>query len=82
VTLVCPVTSDDIAAALDRLRMAPLLAGFRGRPSPDRGAIIAAALQLQDMLAADPALREVEINPLMVRATGAIAADAVIWEDD
>jgi succinyl-CoA synthetase beta subunit len=27
-----------------------------------------------------PALNEIEINPLMVRATGAVAADAVIWE--
>jgi succinyl-CoA synthetase beta subunit len=26
-------------------------------------------------------LQEVEINPLMLRESGAVAVDAVIWED-
>jgi acetate---CoA ligase (ADP-forming) len=43
-------------------------------------AVIAVALVLQTMLADDPALEEIEINPLMVREMGAVAADAVIWE--
>jgi acetate---CoA ligase (ADP-forming) len=81
VTLVLPVTSEDIAAALTRLRLWPLLDGFRGRPKADAAAIAATALALQSLMAARPTLTEIEINPLMVRATGAVAVDAVIWED-
>ena len=33
-------------------------------------------------LLAQPELEEIEINPLMVRATGAVAVDAVIWEEE
>lgn len=81
VTLIVPVTGEEIAPALRRLRLWPLLDGYRGRARPDLGAVAACALTLQRMLAEDAALVEVEINPLMVRACGAIAADAVIWEE-
>ena len=80
VTLVLPVTGTAIADALRRLQLWPLLDGYRGRPLADTEAIVQTALQLQAMLAQDPALEEIEINPLMVRANGATAADAVIWE--
>ncbi len=80
VTLVCPVTAAEVEAALRRLRLWPLLDGYRGKPRADVAAVVAAALAVQAMFA-DPRLSEVEINPLMVRAQGAVAADAVIWED-
>jgi len=80
VTLVLPVTAGEIADGLRRLRLWPLLDGYRGRVRADVGAIVQAALALQGMLA-DPGLEEVEINPLMVLETGAVAVDAVIWED-
>ena len=81
VTLVAPVTGEEIAQALPRLRLWPLLGGYRGRARPDLGAVIETALTLQRMLAETPGLQEIELNPLMVRASGAIAVDAVIWED-
>lgn len=80
VTLVLPVTADEVDAALRRLRLWPLLDGYRGRPRADVAAVVAAVLDLQAMMA-DPALEEIEINPLMVRESGAVAVDAVIWED-
>lgn len=82
VTLVVPVTGEEIAQALRRLRLWPLLDGYRGRARPDLAAVVEIARTLQRMLADDPALQEIEINPLMVRASGAVAADAVIWEDE
>ncbi|HMO08069.1 MAG TPA: acetate--CoA ligase family protein [Paracoccaceae bacterium] len=84
VTLVCPATGDEIDTALRRLRLWPLLDGYRGRPRADTAAAVAAALAVQAILAADPKVQEVEINPLILRATGegAAAADAVIWEDE
>ena len=80
VTLVLPVTRVEVAAAFRRLRLWPLLDGYRGRPRPDLAAAIEVAMTLQMMLECDDAIEEIEINPLMLRATGAVAADAVIWE--
>ena len=81
-TLILPVTAPEVDAALRRLRLWPLLDGYRGRPKADVGAVVAAAVALQAMLLGDDALEEIEINPLMVRTAGAVAADAVIWEAD
>jgi acyl-CoA synthetase (NDP forming) len=81
-TLVLPVTADEIGAALQSLRLWPLLDGYRGRVPADVAAVINVALALQDMLAADRLLEEIEINPLMVKAKGAIAVDAVIWREE
>ncbi|MFP5510404.1 MAG: acetate--CoA ligase family protein [Alphaproteobacteria bacterium] len=81
-TLVLPVTEGEIDAALRSLRLWPLLDGYRGRPRADVAAVVRVALALQDMLAADRLLEEIEINPLMVKTTGAVAVDAVIWKEE
>ncbi|MFN5825898.1 MAG: acetate--CoA ligase family protein, partial [Rhodobacterales bacterium] len=81
VTLVAPVTGDEIAAALKALRLWPLLDGYRGRAKADVAAFVDAALALQALMVAAPHLQDIEINPLMLRESGAVAADAVIWED-
>ncbi len=81
VTLVAPVTGDEIAAALRRLRLWPLLDGYRGRARGDVGAVIDAALACQALMLATRRLHEIEINPLMVLQAGAVAVDAVIRED-
>ncbi len=75
--LVLPVTEQDIAAALDRLRIAPLLHGYRGGARVNTNAIIDAVLAVQSyVMAATPF--EVEINPLMCGPDRAVAADALI----
>lgn len=81
VTLVLPVAEDEVLAALRRLRLWPLLDGYRGRARADVAALVAAVMGLQALMAARPALEEIEINPLMLRETGAVAVDAVIWEE-
>ena len=79
-TLILPVTGPEIRTALQRLRLWPLLDGYRGRVRADVDAVVAAALALQVMMLEDTDLEEIEINPLMVCTNGAVAADAVIWE--
>ncbi|NGQ92348.1 acetate--CoA ligase family protein [Rhodobacter sp. HX-7-19] len=81
VTLVLPVTAEEVAQALRRLRLWPLLDGYRGRPKAAVDAAVQAVMDLQALLQARPALEEIEINPLMLTATGAVAVDAVIWEE-
>jgi hypothetical protein len=78
VTLVLPVTAEEVAAALGRLRLAPLLAGHRGRPAAGTAAAVDAALRLAGLMATRPQIVEIEINPLIVRTTGAVAADALV----
>jgi acetate---CoA ligase (ADP-forming) len=78
VTLVLPVTAEEVAAALGRLRLAPLLAGYRGRPFADTAAAVEVALRLADLVANRSGIVEIEINPLIVRSSGAVAADALI----
>ncbi|WP_102226080.1 acetate--CoA ligase family protein [Acidimangrovimonas sediminis] len=82
VTLVLPVRAEEVEGALRRLRLWPLLDGYRGRPRADVGAAVAAALALQGMLAEGPELEEIEINPLILRQEGAVAVDAVIRETE
>jgi succinyl-CoA synthetase beta subunit len=78
VTLVAPVTEGEVAAALRRLRLWPLIDGWRGRPRADAAAAVAVALKLQELLAARRDIREIEINPLILRGAGAVAVDALI----
>lgn len=82
VTLILPVTAQDVMQALRGLQLWPLLDGYRGRGQADAEAVVAVALALQAMFETDLRLEEIEINPLMVRHSGAIAVDAVIWRED
>jgi acyl-CoA synthetase (NDP forming) len=79
-SLVLPVTAEEVEGALRRLRLWPLLDGYRGRARADVAAVVAAVMALQALMEARDKIEEIEINPLMVRAAGAVAADAVIWE--
>ena len=81
VTLICPVAAEEIALALRALRLWPLLDGYRGRARADVAAVVEVVLRLQGLMV-DARMEEIEINPLMVRAQGAVAADAVIWKDE
>jgi acetate---CoA ligase (ADP-forming) len=73
----------DVAEAermLYSLRGAPLLAGARGQPPCDVRAAAEAAVALSRVAAAHPAVAEIEINPLLVTADGAVALDARVIE--
>ncbi|MGH1483550.1 MAG: acetate--CoA ligase family protein [Geminicoccales bacterium] len=79
VTLLLPVNEEEVAVALRQLRIAPLLAGYRGAPAADINAIIAAVMALQHYVHDHAAeVIEIEINPLLCGPTWAIAADALI----
>jgi acyl-CoA synthetase (NDP forming) len=71
---------EGIAAELRRLRLAPLLDGFRGEPAMDVDAVAALVEALGKVVTATPAIREIDLNPVMVypRGHGAIALDALI----
>ncbi len=78
VTLVWPASEAEVLAALWRLRLWPLLDGYRGRAKADVAALADMAVRLGRLMAADPRLEEIEINPVMLRTEGAVAVDALI----
>ena len=79
VTLLLPVTSDQVQAALSGLRIAPLLQGYRGTSPADIQAVVAAVLAVQAFVISHvDRVEEVEINPLLATPTGAVAVDALI----
>jgi hypothetical protein len=78
VTLVLPVTEAQVLEAAQRLRLWPLLDGYRGRPRADMQAVAAMAVRLGALMLADEHLEEIEINPVLVRQNGAVAVDALI----
>jgi acetate---CoA ligase (ADP-forming) len=73
---LAPVTETEAEAMLRALRIAPLLTGARGRPPLDLAAGARALAALSRVAAAHPELAELEINPLLVTRTEAIALDA------
>ncbi|MCA0962918.1 acetate--CoA ligase family protein [Salipiger bermudensis] len=78
-SVLIPASREDIRAALESLRTAPLLTGYRGRPGADIDAVIETAMAVQTLVQDHAsALHEIEINPLICRATDAVAADALI----
>jgi len=78
VTLILPATAPQILQAMRGLRLWPLLDGYRGRPRADMQAVADIAVALGDLMLADTNLEEIEINPILVRANGAVAVDALV----
>ncbi|WP_417700239.1 acetate--CoA ligase family protein [Pseudophaeobacter sp.] len=82
-SLLLPASDASIEAALEGLKIAPLLAGFRGRPAANRAAILAAIKAVQAyVLAEAEGLEEIEINPLLCTPDDAVAADALMRRKD
>ncbi|MBE1283638.1 MAG: CoA-binding protein [Rhodobacteraceae bacterium] len=83
VSVLLPASDADIQGALDGLRIAKLLGGYRGNPAADREAILTAIRAVEAyVLANAEGLEEIEINPLLCTPTDAIAADALMRRKD
>ncbi len=81
VTLLQPVESLEIEAALRRLKIWPLLAGYRGKAACDVEQLVSTITAIsrfcQDQR---DSLVELDINPLMVGSGRVVAADVLIRE--
>ena len=66
---------------ISRTRIAALLAPYRHIPGADRDAIVDVLIKVSEMVCALPWLREMDINPLLVDASGAVALDARVVID-
>ena len=81
VTLLPPFSAAVIRTAISRLRIFPLLQGYRGKPPGDLEALVQLALDVTRYAAAHlERLTELDINPVIVRPAGCgvVAVDALI----
>ena len=63
---------------IDRVRSAETLGVWRGAPPADRAALERILLRVSEMVCALPQLREMDINPVILDASGALVVDARI----
>lgn len=66
---------------VDRARCSGTLDAWRGAPPADREALEQVLLRVSEMVCALPQLREMDINPVIVDAGGALAVDARVVVD-
>jgi acetyltransferase len=77
------VPLDELLAGdlIDRTRVAALLNGYRDQPPASRRAIIDALLGISQLAVDFPAVRALDVNPLLADAEGVVALDARIEID-
>jgi acetate---CoA ligase (ADP-forming) len=73
---LAPAAADEIESMLLGLQGSPLLTGARGRQPLAVRAAAEAAAALSRFAAEHPEIDEVEVNPLLVTSSGALALDA------
>ena len=75
--LALPPLNPPLARALiERTRVARLLAGWRDVPAADMAAVVGVLTAVSQLLADEPRVTELDINPLLADAQGVIALDA------
>src|SRR5947209_2725553 len=76
---LAPVDLPTAHAMIAEVKAFATLKGFRGKPAGDLEALAKAIVALSRLaLQNDPAIAEAEVNPLIVRADGVVAVDALI----
>jgi acetyl coenzyme A synthetase (ADP forming)-like protein len=78
---LCPLSDRDAAEMVSEIRGVARLRGHRGRPASDEGALRDVLLRIAALLEAHPEIREMDVNPLIVRPQGIVAVDVRIRLD-
>jgi acetyl coenzyme A synthetase (ADP forming)-like protein len=73
-----PMSPRDTNELISSVRAAPLLFGYRGRPAADIAALRDLILRVAALAEEIPEISELDLNPVMVSETGAVAVDVKI----
>ena len=76
--LLAPVDPREVRVGIGKLKVGSLLAGYRGASAADLDVCVAAICALVQGVLDDEDVAEVEVNPLLATASGAVAADALL----
>lgn len=82
--LLTPFTTDDVKAALAKLRIAPLFAGVRGEEAMDVDALAEAVVKIGDLMSDDSAkVVSIDLNPVLLGSVGkgCVVVDAVVFRN-
>jgi acetyltransferase len=63
---------------IERTRVSGLMSDFRDQPAVDRDGVVDILIRIGDLIAACPAIIEMDINPLLAMQSGVLAVDARI----
>ena len=75
---LAPVDRATALTMIDELRLAPLLAGARGRPPVDRIALADLVVAVAAFGSGSPDVVEIDLNPVIAGPGGAVAVDALV----
>jgi acyl-CoA synthetase (NDP forming) len=81
--LAADMTADAVEAELMQLKSAAILSGYRGAPALDVPALAQLIVTLGRVLRAEPSIREVDLNPVILHpiGQGVVALDALMLVD-
>ncbi len=79
---VAPLCRDDAYEMLEEVRCAKLLGEFRGQPAVDREQLADILVSLGRIGMDDERVQEIDINPLIVSGSTAVAVDALVVLED
>lgn len=82
VAILAPPEDDEVAEAVRQLTGRRLLQGIRGGPPVDLEALGGIVAAVAGLLMSDPAVAEIDCNPVMVRNGVPIVADALVVLDE
>jgi acyl-CoA synthetase (NDP forming) len=77
-----PLAREDATEMVRSLKTYPLLEGYRGAATCDIAALEDALLRVSALAEDIPSIAELDLNPILVSATGAVALDARIRVQD
>jgi acyl-CoA synthetase (NDP forming) len=75
---ILPITTLDAEELIESVRTAPLLFGYRGAPAADIGRLRDIVLRVAQLAGDLPEIAEVDLNPVVVSAAGAVAVDVKV----
>jgi acetate---CoA ligase (ADP-forming) len=73
---ITPITAGEAHRMVRSLKTFPLLDGYRGAPKADVARLEDVLLRVSALVEAHPQIVEMDLNPLIVNAAGAVAVDA------
>jgi acyl-CoA synthetase (NDP forming) len=78
---LAPVSHTEALEMISRLTCCRLLTGWRGRPAADLDGLAEAIVAVSRLIASNNEIAEIEINPVRVAESGALAVDALVVTD-
>jgi len=79
---LAPVTPSEARSMLPELRCKKLLDSWRGANAVDKDAVVEGIVRLSHLIAQNPHISEMDLNPVRADARGAVVLDALIQFDD